>query len=225
MAYAYSTKPGMENKPVNFVSWYDAARFTNWLHNGQGASDTETGAYTLLGGTPTPSNGLSITRNAGATWFLPSEDEWYKAAYYRPADDSYSVFPTGSNAVPTATAPPGGTNAANYWPGGQAPTDVGAYVDSASPNGTFDQGGNLWEWNESLIADGRGVRGGSFYYGSDMLHFGSRQSSGPDIAAFMGFDMGFRVAAIVVPEPTSLVLATIAFSLLLYRPLRRRLAR
>ncbi len=75
----------MGDKPVNYVSWYDSIRFANWLNNGQGTGDTETGAYTLLGGTPTPSNGVSITRNAGATWFLPSEDEWYKAAYHQPA--------------------------------------------------------------------------------------------------------------------------------------------
>ena len=54
-AYTYA------NKPVNNVSWYDTLRFANWLHNGQLNGDTETGAYTLLGGTPTPSNGDSIT--------------------------------------------------------------------------------------------------------------------------------------------------------------------
>jgi formylglycine-generating enzyme len=71
-------RSSMGDKPVNFVSWYDAARFTNWLHNGQGAGDTETGAYTL-----TLSTGL-ITKNVGANVWLPSEDEWYKAAYYDP---------------------------------------------------------------------------------------------------------------------------------------------
>src|SRR4051812_17756638 len=68
----YSAKTNMGNKPVNFVSFYDAIRFANWLNNGQGSSDSETGAYTLA-------DGESVTRNAGATWFLPSENEWYKA--------------------------------------------------------------------------------------------------------------------------------------------------
>jgi formylglycine-generating enzyme required for sulfatase activity len=72
----YTIKSNMGDKPVNYVSWYDAARFTNWLHNGQGAGSTETGAYTLTGNT-----GI-ITKNVGATVWLPSEDEWYKAAYY-----------------------------------------------------------------------------------------------------------------------------------------------
>ncbi len=93
---------GDGNHPVNYVTWYDAIRFANWLNNGQVPGSTETGAYTLLGGTPTPSNGNSITRNAGATVFLPSENEWYKAAYYNPATSSYFQYPTSSNTVPTA---------------------------------------------------------------------------------------------------------------------------
>jgi formylglycine-generating enzyme len=68
----YTIRTSMGDKPVNYVSWYDAARFTNWLHNGQGSGSTETGAYTLNGNT-----GL-ITKNVGATVWLPSEDEWYK---------------------------------------------------------------------------------------------------------------------------------------------------
>jgi len=79
----YAIKPGRDNNPVVFVSWYDSVRFANWLHNGMASGDTESGAYTLLGGTPTPSNGNTIMRNPGAKWWLPSEDEWYKAAYHK----------------------------------------------------------------------------------------------------------------------------------------------
>jgi len=61
----YSVKAGFANKPVVYVSLYDTLRFVNWLNNGQGTSSTETGAYTLLGNTPTPSNGPSIVRNLG----------------------------------------------------------------------------------------------------------------------------------------------------------------
>jgi len=73
-SFTYASKTNMGDKPVNYVSWYDSIRFANRLNNGQGTGATETGAYTLLGGTPTPSNGLSITRNVGSTWFLTSED-------------------------------------------------------------------------------------------------------------------------------------------------------
>jgi len=98
----YAAKTNMGNKPVNYVSWYDSIRFANWMHNGQGTGDTETGAYTLLGGTPTPSNGLSIARNTGATWFLASENEWYKAAYHQPAAQggagaNFWLYPTATN--------------------------------------------------------------------------------------------------------------------------------
>jgi len=76
-SYTYSVTSGLENRPVVYVSWYDAARFTNWLGNGQGSGDMETGAYTLSGNT-----GI-ITVNSGATVYLPSEDEWYKAGVLR----------------------------------------------------------------------------------------------------------------------------------------------
>jgi len=91
-SYSYSTISGREDMPVSYVSWYDSIRFANWLHNGQGSGDTETGAYTILGGTATPSNGLSITRNPGAQWWLTSEDEWYKAAYHKNDGDTASYF-------------------------------------------------------------------------------------------------------------------------------------
>ncbi len=62
----YEIKAGRDNNPVVFVSWYDSIRFANWMHNGMVGGDTENGAYTLLGGTPTPTNGNTITRNTGA---------------------------------------------------------------------------------------------------------------------------------------------------------------
>ena len=68
----------MGDKPVNYVSWYDAARFVNWLHNGQGTGGTETGAYSLSG------NIGIVTKNVGVTVWIPTESEWYKAAYYDP---------------------------------------------------------------------------------------------------------------------------------------------
>jgi ABC-2 type transport system ATP-binding protein len=90
--YVYAVKPGFAARPVNFVSFWDAARFANWLHNGQPAgaetpATTEDGAYTI---TTAGVNDNTVTRNAGAQIFLPSEDEWYKAAYYDAASQSYS---------------------------------------------------------------------------------------------------------------------------------------
>ena len=80
-SYTYSTFTGRANMPVNYVSWYDTLGFANWMHNGkptgdQDASTTEDGAYDM-------SLGSNVVRKLGARVFLPSEDEWYKAAYYK----------------------------------------------------------------------------------------------------------------------------------------------
>lgn len=234
----YETKPGRDNNPVDFVTWYDAVRFANWLHNGKGSGDTETGAYTLLGGAPTPSNGPSITRNAGAKWSLPTLDEWYKSAYHKNDGDTsnYWEFPTSTNAEPFSAPPPGSdapdpTNTANYstddgvangYNDGYAVTgsssfdssinyltNVGAYNLALSPYGTYDQGGNVWEWNETLIPYGlRSIRGGAYlsYVGnSDQMRAAFPEFEIPT----MGYsDLGFRVVALI-PEPCGLALSVV----------------
>src|SRR5208283_1024762 len=160
----YLVPSGFAIAPVVYVTFYSALRFANWLNNGQGGGSTETGAYTLLGGTPTPSNGLTVTRNPGAVVALPTENEWYKAAYYNPATASYFAYPAGTS-TPTVCRAPGVTpNTANCSPGGPGHlTYVGAYPGSASPYGTFDQGGNVYQWNEQIVSgSSRGNRGGGF---------------------------------------------------------------
>jgi len=211
-SYTYATISGRENKPVNFVSWYDAIRFANWLNNGQGSGDTETGAYTLLGGTPTPSNG--ITRNPGSIWFLTSEDEWYKAAYHKNdgVTGNYFDYPTSSDTAPIAEAPPGGSNSANFNNAVGDLTDGGAYTASDSPYGTFDQGGNVLEWTEALVFDPgplRALRGGSL----DLPAFTLSPLSRPDFDPTLELNgVGFRVAT--VPEPSTAVLAIVACGLM-----------
>ncbi len=87
-SYVYEVRPNMGDKPVASVSLYDVMRFANWMHNGQGTGDTDSGAYTLEGGTAMPSNAATITRNPDAIWFLPTEDEWIKAAFYDPRTEA-----------------------------------------------------------------------------------------------------------------------------------------
>ena len=79
--YTYSVMNSTSNRPISYVSWFDAARFANWMTNGQGSGATETGAYTLAGG---QIFGNVPAANAGASFRMPTEDEWYKAAYYSP---------------------------------------------------------------------------------------------------------------------------------------------
>jgi formylglycine-generating enzyme required for sulfatase activity len=146
-SYTYTAVAGYEDRPVALVTFHDAARFANWMNNGQANADTETGAYTLLGGTATPTNWTTMTRNPGATVFVPSHDEWFKAAYYDSSAGSYFDYPAGSNTPMTCAFPPTtAANTANCFDGDDAGlADVGSYTGSASPYGTFDQGGNVKE--------------------------------------------------------------------------------
>jgi MYXO-CTERM domain-containing protein len=201
-SYTYATVSGRANNPVNFVSFWDAARFANWLHNGQGvgggSGDTETGAYTLTAG------GISantITRNAGWQWAVTSENEWYKAAYHQPASaggdaDNYWLFPTQGNTITTAQA--------NYNGVIGNITPVGSY--GANFYGTFDMGGNVWEWNEAILfGSDRGLRGGSFNDGIDSnLRADTRSNLSPANEFIL---IGFRVSQ--VPGPGSVALLAI----------------
>ncbi len=223
-SYSYSVI-GSGSRPVTYVSWFDAARFSNWLHNGAtfGAS-TETGAYTLNGAT----NGV-FTVNSGAQWWIPSEDEWVKAAYYDPGTGNYSLHANQSNSLTTNTI--GAAGGANYFDGDYATTqngsfssganyltDAGAYSDSGSFYGTFDQGGNVWEWNDAIISDSsRGQRGGSWVGPASFLQATDRFANAPTVEFS---HVGFRVASI--PEPSTVVLMIIGVVTLLI--LRRRRA-
>jgi hypothetical protein len=61
-----------------------------------------------------PSNGTTVLRNPGANIFLPSENEWYKAAYYDPGTrQSYFDYPAGSNTQTVCAAPGATPNTAN----------------------------------------------------------------------------------------------------------------
>jgi formylglycine-generating enzyme required for sulfatase activity len=187
----YEVKPGFSNKPVIYVSFYDAMRFCNWLHNGAlTGEDTEGGAYTLLGGTPTPSNGTNVQRNAGAKFALPTEDEWHKAAHYEPGGDSddYWFYPTRANSAPSASAPPGTAPAANYDQAVNTLTDVGAYSSTVGFFGTFDMAGNVREWVDRTTLSSRLLRGGSWRLGTNDLRSGSTF-----IASGDGDEVGFRV--------------------------------
>ena len=188
------------NAPIPFVDWFDAARFVNWLNNGATAtSSTETGAYTLNGAT----SGF-VPRNADAKFWLPTENEWYKAAYYDPQANNgaggYWLNAARSNALPEQVGtPPGPTNAANY--NGVRPeqyklVEVGSYALSPSSYGTFDQAGNLWEWSGTNLFGNYIVRGGSWSYGITTVESIQRRDYKTD---YNDDDTGFRVATHVSP--------------------------
>ncbi len=207
-SYTYSVDPDWAGRPVNYVSWGDAARFANWMHNGQpaGAQDlttTEDGSYHLAGAMSNVEL-MAIVRDADATWVVPSEDEWYKAAYHKNdgVTSNYWDYPTTSDGVPSnELIDPDPGNNANFYQSGftiDSPyfrTKVGDFENSESPYGTFDQGGNVWEWNEEVISGSfRGVRGGSFFGNGvlDMLHAATRITDVVPTVEY--YFVGFRVA-------------------------------
>ena len=210
-SFSYSAI-GSANRPITHVSWFDAARFANWMNNGatNGAS-TETGAYTLNGAT----SGI-ITKNPGATWWIPGEDEWYKAAYYKGGGTNagYWLYPTESNTAPGNTIG-GATNQANYFDGDYAVTqsstlsgtqnyltDAGAFSGSGSAYDTYDQGGNVEEWNDAVVGSDRVVRGGVWNLNATFLESSKRISVLPTSeSSYVGFRLATVASATSVPEP------------------------
>jgi formylglycine-generating enzyme required for sulfatase activity len=226
-SYTYTVKANMGDKPANLVSFLGAMRFVNWLHNGQpsGAQDattTEDGTYTIEVGDGIDSgDGLAETRAAHARFFIPTENEWYKAAYHQPAadggdGDDYWLYSTASNSVPaqaTANATGDisnpGANVANYgggadWNGqdGNVTTVGSAGPMSVSYYGTSDQSGNVLEWTETLFHEdpnpgcpappcSRVVRGGSWDNPELLMQSAFQTSFGP---IFGDQRVGFRVA-------------------------------
>jgi hypothetical protein len=207
-SYAYSAIKGRETNPVNFISFWDATRFANWLTNGQptgaqGNGTTEDGMYNLNGVT-NPTN-ASVTRQLDFSLgqngvAVASENEWYKAAYYSGSPtgadgDGYWLYPTQSNSITTADA--------NYiFSSIGTVTAVGTYASNPSYYGTFDQGGNVSEWTDSFVGTyGRWARGGDFTFGEWSLESWNPGVGIPDAEASSS---GFRITSLQpIPEPTT----------------------
>lgn len=180
------------NRPITYVTWFNAARFANWMSNGkptgsQTSTTTENGTYPLNGainGVAPAKNSVNPNTGSAPTYYIPLENEWYKAAYYNAAMNTYYLYATQSNTLPgnVIGSQPNQANyfiatgngfsitqslffdpyALNYL------TDVGSYTGSPSYYGTFDQNGNADQWND---LDGtaslyRGLRGAFYYAGA-----------------------------------------------------------
>jgi formylglycine-generating enzyme required for sulfatase activity len=223
--------PWTGNQPAATISWYAAAAFVNFLNTSSG----KTAAYDLTfsnsqwsmalqsSSNAWTAGGTNLYRNKDAYYFLPSENEWYKAAYYNAAGTNYFLYPTASSSAPAAVASGTDAGSAVYNDVDPVPAIV-ASAGGLSPYGTMGQGGNVWEWNESAF-DGansssselRASRGGGWSNAVNFLRSSDRHSHGP---ADEDSDFGFRVAS--VPEPSTYVLVLMAGGAWL---LRRRLRR
>lgn len=237
-SYAYSVAVDRANRPVNFVSWGDAARFANWMYNGQptgaqGPGTTETGSYSLSGAISDAALQL-VTREASATWVIPTEDEWYKAAYHKNNGNTgdYWTYPTQSDSYPGRDLADVSGNNSNHY-GLPYPIEspyytntVGDFQLSDSPYGTFDQGGNVFEWNEALLTDtnpgdARGIRGGGFGSGDNQTTLDQNAL----LPSTERSDIGFRLVqldTVPIPEPSSLSLLATALIGLLAGARRKR---
>lgn len=215
------------DRPITAVGWFNAARFANWMSNGkptgpQSATTTENGAYDLsnwASGTAPARNSVNPNTSLAPSHYIPTENEWYKAAYYSPALNSgsggYYAYATMSDTAPSNVV--GAPNSANYMVSGtfsltqsSAPDssqnylfNVGSFT--ASAYGTFDQSGNVREWNDldGVASAVRGMRGGGWE--NNAPNEVSSSQRGTPLAT--NLISGFRLAGpVAVPEPSTWVM-------------------
>ncbi len=214
---------GKEMNPVGAINWRSAAIYCNWLCNNKNLDPSAfmTGAYDVgtFGYITLPNGVLSFTdqpvRSPGAQYFIPTLDEWIKAAHYDPTkpnpDGSVGGYWTYSNTsdVPYIGAPPGAGGTANFgFDSGAFTIPLGAYATVTSPWGLYDVAGGSFEWTESIFTDP--IAGANY-----RLYEGSSRTTELNLAAndriYMygaqrpnaaGTTSGFRVAA-AIPAPAT----------------------
>ena len=209
-----SSYPGAngDSRPATGISWYEAARFVNWLNTSKGYFKAykfdENGNYQTWSNGEQGFNLNNPYRNTGAMYVIPNVDEWYKAAYGSPSNEWYN-YPNGSNILPPDIS--SGTSGAVYYSAGRGgPADI-FNAGSLSAWGTMGQGGNVWEWTETAF-DGpndspnetRILRGGSWAYNLNYLESSALISEAPQM---QNEDYGFRI--VMLPEPSALSLLAI----------------
>lgn len=221
------------DKPATTVSWNEAARFVNWLNTstssppaykfaiqpGEAGYDAYSNIqlWTISDAGYNPNN---LYRNSLARYFLPSVDEWYKAAYYDSTSGVYYDYATGSNIIPSPVSSGTAAGTAVYNQTFAAgPADITA-AGGLSPYGTMGQSGNVYEWEETdfdLVNDAsssaRGLRGGFW----DSIDFSSSYRSSINPPFGRNSFTGFRVASNAVPEPSALLLLCFASLAALWR--------
>lgn len=209
--------------PVVSITWHQAAMYCNWLTT----SNVLEGAYTISGGLVTAVTARNsaamdaLVATNGTVYVLPTEDEWYKAAYYK--NGSYSQYANGPGSTPVH-----GTNAnfsasGGYFNGPAWKVDDGTFEQ----NGTKNMMGNVWEWLESaddgtldnVGTENMAFRGGDYFQGITLLDKENRGGGTDPNAEY--YNTGFRVVAI--PEPGTISLMSLStVGLFLTRRIRRR---
>jgi hypothetical protein len=214
-------------QPAADMTWYEAAAFVNFLNTSTGHHaayqiDTAVTALTLWTSPEAwQTGGENLYRHKDAYYFLPSEDEWYKAAYHQNdgVTPNYWDYATGSNAIPTAVPSGTGAGTAVYKQdtGSFEPTSV-TLAGGSSAYGTMGQNGNAWEWQEGAFigpndssSEERAVRGGVWFADETFLRSSLRTRGAPSSS---GAPVGFRVASI--PESSTAMMLIGSSVLLLF---------
>jgi formylglycine-generating enzyme len=199
--------------PATNITWYEAARFANWLNTSTGNVPAykfdSSGNFQLWEATDAGYNASNLYRNSLAKYFLPSINEWHKAAYYDPIVSVYYDYPTGSDSIPDGIDFVGDPDFEAVFRDGAAnpmPNEI-MNVGLLSPYGTAGQGGNVREWDETAFGrlndqpnEQRRTSGGS--WGDIYTALNASNTLGGVGPGFQGNFVGFRIAS-VVPEPSS----------------------
>lgn len=200
-------------KPATGLSWFDAARFVNWLNEDAGSPVAykfdDQGEFQLWEPDDSGYNPDNLFRNTQARYFMPSADEWHKAAYYDPENDRYWLYPHGSDDPPIAVA--SGTDPGTAVFNQDGPADV-MLAGGENLFGLVGMAGNVYDFEETTVnltngifdepfLNRRGANGGAFTFDLTLsLSASFRNSAGADAAVTTG---GIRVASI--PEPSTLL--------------------
>ena len=214
------------NKPVSGLSWLDAAGFVNWLNSSTGHTPaykfSPNGTFQLWQLEDAGYDSENPYRNRLSRYFLPSLDEWYKAAFYDPDVEDYYAYATGSDTVPSPVSEGTDSGTAVYLLGNaEGPADI-AQAGGLSPYGTMAQNGNIHELletefdliNDSALPSVQMMVRGGMYVSQDYVLTSTWQSFVS--RDFKSNSSGFRVASII-PEPTTYTLALVALCLAMSR--------
>jgi formylglycine-generating enzyme len=197
------------NKPATTVTWYEAARFANWLNTSSGNAPAYKfdagGNFQLWGPLDLGYDPSNLYRNSLAKYFLPSVDEWYKAAFYNSLNGLYTNYPSGNSPpAPMFSGTLPGTAVFTDSMSTSRPTAPADINDAGglSSYGVMAMAGNVWEWEETefdLLNDlptaDRGNRGGSFLnFSENFLSVSYRRMGNPTAELI---NVGFRVASSV----------------------------
>lgn len=177
-------------QPANEISWLEALQFCNYLTSG----NKNDGAYVFNGSGELQYIDRDAAAAYGKVYALPTEDEWYKAAYYNTAGGVYSLYANGRDTVPS-------TSESCYET--SEPWDVGTGIEEV--NGTYDMMGNVWEWNEDVVDGVRGIRGGAYYDFGNAEDYLSSDYRSRAAEYFQQDIMGFRIVELI-PEPATMML-------------------